>query len=307
MKILVLGAGAIGGFFGARLIEGGADVTFLVRPERQRLLKEHGLKLTSPYGDFSGPVNAITSSGPFERYDYVFLTCKSYDLDSAIEAIRGAVSRDTQILPLLNGISHIDRLNTEFGQERVLGGVARVQVGLNPDGSIQNIGHWRAIMFGRQDGAITEDLKALGAAFPTYSVEVEIVEDIMQRMWEKLVQLATGAGGASLLRARVDEIVAVPGGADFLLQLFELNAEIAKREGFPPSEAFLAHYREVFSATKDAYEPSMLRDIRRGNPTEGGHVIGFLLERARKHGIEAGLLEMVDLSLRVYEAHSQSR
>ena len=306
MRFLILGAGAIGGYFGARLQQAGNDVTFLVRPARQKLLAEQGLKITSPVGAFQGPVKTLTAAGPFGSYDVVILTCKAYDLGSAIEDIRGAVSSSTAILPLLNGISHMDVLNLEFGKERVLGGVARIQVGLTAGGGILHVGDWRSIIVGEQSGEITERVTALYAAFPAESVSAEAVPDIMLKLWEKVVQLGTGAGAASLLRGRVDEIVATPGGSDFLLALLDLNAQVAEAEGFPPSVEYMANFRNVFSTMKDVYEPSMLRDIERHNPTEGQHIVGFMLARARAHGIGAKLLEIVDLHLRVYERRRET-
>ena len=120
MRIAILGAGAIGGYFGGRLVEAGEDVTFLVRPERKARLLQHGLRIESVYGDATLPVTARTADELTEPFDVVLLTCKAYDLDAAIDAIRPAVGPGTAVLPLLNGLAHIDRLNREFGEERLL-------------------------------------------------------------------------------------------------------------------------------------------------------------------------------------------
>ena len=132
MRILVLGAGALGGYFGGRLAEAGGDVTFLVRPARAARLAERGLVIESPFGNAALAVNPVTEAGP--GYDLVLLTCKAYDLDGAIEAIRPAMQEGTAVLPVLNGLAHIDKLQAAFGSENVLGGLAKIQATMAADG-----------------------------------------------------------------------------------------------------------------------------------------------------------------------------
>jgi 2-dehydropantoate 2-reductase len=151
-KILVLGAGGIGGYFGGRLVESGADVTFLVRDERRKLLDERGLRIESPFGDARLIVTtaAVTNIEPI--YDAIILTCKAYDLDAAVAAITPALARTGYVLPLLNGIAHMDVLNRQFGADRVLGGTAKIQSTLMPDGTVRQLNDWRTITFGEQSG-----------------------------------------------------------------------------------------------------------------------------------------------------------
>ena len=132
MKLLVLGAGAIGGYFGGRLVESGADVTFLVRPDRRAQLELEGLRIESALGNMSRPVRTALADSVAPDYDVVLLTCKAYDLDSAIEAIAPAVGANTTVVPLLNGMRHIDVLAAKFGEAKVVGGLARVGVAMSP-------------------------------------------------------------------------------------------------------------------------------------------------------------------------------
>ena len=150
MRFLVLGAGAVGGYFGGRLAEAGRDVTFLVRPPRAAVLAEHGLKVESQLGDFQVPVKTVTADRVGGPYDVVLLTAKHYDLDAAIEAIRPGVGPDTAVLPLLNGLVHLDKLEAAFGPERVLGGVAYVGAVLQPDGSIRHVNRLSGIAQGER-------------------------------------------------------------------------------------------------------------------------------------------------------------
>ncbi len=302
MNILVLGAGAIGGYFGARLIEAGQDVSFLVRQPRKELLDTKGLQLTSSFGDFSAPVRALTSVSSQDHYDVVILSCKAYDLDSAIEMVRPAVDATTAVLPLLNGLAHMERLNEAFGAQRVLGGLAKIVVAQSGDGSIQHLNDWRTVIFGEQGGGLSTRVQALHEAFPQGSVLAKAVPDIQQQMWEKLVHLSTVATVTCLMRASVGEIARVPGGTELFLRMLALHAEIATREGHPPPETFLADYRRLFADQTAPYVPSILRDIERHKPIEGDHIVGFMLNKVRKHGLDASLHEIAYLHLRAYEA-----
>jgi 2-dehydropantoate 2-reductase len=300
MRVLVLGAGGVGGYFGGRLQEAGADVSFLVRPRRKAQLEDTGLCIKSVFGDYSGPAKALLAGEVEGQWDLILLTCKAYDLDSAIDSIRPAVGTGTAVLPLLNGLAHLDRLNSEFGSEHVLGGVAKIVVAMGADGTIQHMNDWRFITFGEQDGSMSERVLALQAAFPAESVVAKAVPDILQQMWEKIVHLSAAAGACCLMRASIGEIASA-GGSRVPLELLELNAEIAACEGHRPADTFLADYRKLFADASSPYVPSMLRDIERGNPTEGQHIVGFMLEKARKHGLDASLYDLIDLHLKTYE------
>src|SRR5690606_30936913 len=286
MRILILGAGAIGGYFGGRLVEGGVDVTFLVREARKQVLRSRGLKIESQFGNFSSPVQAITRDEIESPYDMILLTCKAYDLPSALESIEPAVDSGSAILPLLNGIAHMDVLNRRFGTARVLGGLAKIAATLTADGTIKHLNDWRYITFGEQDGSMSARVMALMESFERTSVVAEAVPDVTQKMWEKIVHLATVAGMTCVMRASVGEIARTEAGSRLLIEFLEWNAEIAKREGYAPSQTFLDEYRALFRNKESPYTASMLRDLERGAPVEADHIIGFMLEKARQHRID---------------------
>jgi 2-dehydropantoate 2-reductase len=301
MRIMTLGAGAVGGYFAGRLAQSGADVTFLVRERRKAQLAERGLEIRSALGDYTGPVKALTPAEIDAPADVVFVACKAYDLASAIEAIGPAVGDDTAILPLLNGLAHIEVLNAAFGRHRVLGGVAKIAATLTADGAIQHLNDWRYLTFGEQDGSSSARVVALKAAFDRTSVLATISPAIMQAMWEKIVHLATAAGVTCLMRANVGEIARAPGGAELMMRFLDANAAIAANEGHPPSEAFMAEYRALFSDQGSGYTASMLRDIERGGPVEADHIIGYMLRRARAHGLDDTLHAIAYTHLKSYE------
>jgi 2-dehydropantoate 2-reductase len=301
MKIMVLGAGGVGGYFGGRLAENGADVTFLVREKRRVQLERDGLRIESVHGNVSLPVRAVSAGQVRPEYDVMIVACKAYDLSSAIEAAGPAVSSGGCILPLLNGIGHLEILNKYFGPHRVLGGLAKIAVTLTSEGIVKHLNDWKAITFGEQDGTISERVKALEAAFPAAAVEARAVDDILQQMWEKLVHIATAAAMTCLMRASVGDIVRTPDGAWLFRRMLDLNAEVAARQGHWPSRAFMEYYGRIFSDPGSAYTTSMLRDVEAGRRTESEQIIGFMLEKARAASLDAGLLEIAYTHLRAYE------
>ena len=301
MKILVLGAGAIGGYFGGRLAQAGQDVSFLVRPTRLASLREHGLRIESDAGNYSGQVKAITVQDIDPSYDLAILTCKAYDLPSAIEDIRPFLKSAAAILPLLNGLAHLPVLNQAFGTSRVLGGLAKIAVTLNPDGVIKHLNDWCYITYGEQDGQTSERVSELKAAFDQTSVLATISPNVMQSMWEKIVHLSTLAGLTCLMRANVGEIARTQEGAALMLEFLQSNIGIATAEGYAPSENFLVDYRKLFSDAQSNYTASMLRDIERKGPTEAQHVLGFMLEKARHHGIDDRLHRIAYIHCQAYD------
>jgi len=302
MKILVLGAGATGGYFGGRLAEAGADVTFLVRGPRREQLGRDGLRIESPYGDLTLPVNSIEAKDLRPVHDVVLLTCKAYDLDEAIAAVGPGLAGSGCVLPVLNGLGHIARLQQALGDKRVLGGTARIQATLTPAGVVKQFNDWNTLTLGELDGRITprvEELAALLAA--ARGVEAHAVADVMGKLWEKLVHLATAATMTALMRANVGEIVRTPAGGAMILRLLEAMAEIAARNGHPPSAAFMASYRQVFAQADSMYSTSLLRDIERGARTEGDPIVGFMLNEARRLGLDDTLLTIAHTHLMAYE------
>jgi 2-dehydropantoate 2-reductase len=301
-KILVLGAGGTGGYFGGRLAEIGADVTFLVREARRKTLSEQGLRIESPFGDAKIAVNTVVASEVAPVYDAVILTCKAYDLDAAVAAIAPAVAPNGYVLPFLNGIAHIDVLNEKFGQHRVLGGTAKIQATITPNGAIRQFNDWRTLAFGEQSGEITERVRTLAALFEAAKgVEVFAVADVVQRMWEKLVHLSTAAAMTCLMRANVGEIVRTPRGREIFLDQLGCGAAIAAANGHAPSAAFMKSWEETFSQQDSQYSTSMLRDIERGGQTEVEHILGFMLDKAIKSRTACNTLLLAYTNVKAYE------
>lgn len=286
MRILVLGAGGIGGLVGGRLMQHGEDVTFLVREQRQQMLERSGLRINSPYGDVDLPVIAKRRDEIGADHDLVLLACKAYDLDSAIDAIRPAMAGTAAVLPMLNGIGHIAKLNDIFGADRVLGGSIKMQVTLTPDGVVRQLSEWQTLTFGEQDGATSARTQALREALEKTGIETRLSDNVMRDMWLKMVHLSTVAGLTCLMRANVGEIARTPDGTALAQRLLRLNAEIAAHAGHRPDEAFMKTYLDLLAQTDSVYEASMLRDLEKGGRIESEQILGYMLDRCRRAGLD---------------------
>jgi len=306
MKILVLGAGAVGGYFGGRLAEAGADVTFLLRPKRAELIARDGLRISSRFGDLKLQAKSIVAGQVQPDYDLVMLTAKAYDLASAADAIAPAMAGGRGcVLPLLNGMSHLDVLDKRFGRERVLGGVAYIGSTLAPDGSIRHMSDFNSIAFGPRHAAHDAVCSALVAASARSKAKFERVEAIAQAMWDKWVMLATLAGMSSLMRATVGDIVAT-GSGEALMRAFLAECEsVAKAEGHPTPQALHEGYVAMLTRKGSPATASMMRDIEAGGQAEGDHILGDLLARARKHGLATPVLETATTHLEDYAARKK--
>jgi 2-dehydropantoate 2-reductase len=304
MKILVLGAGAVGGYFGGRLAQAGADVTFLVRPQRAELLAKSGLRISSKAGgDLALTPTCVVAGAVKPVYDVVLFTAKAYDLPSAVEAIAPAMAGGKgNVLPLLNGMSHLELLDARFGRERVLGGVAYIASTLAPDGEIRHLNDFHRVAFGPRHAAQNPVCAAFAAAAAGAKSDFKRTEAIEQAMWDKWVLLATLAGITCLMRAPVGDIVATGSGEKLTLALLAEHASVAKAEGFPTPEPVLQNYRGMLTQKGSAFSASMLRDVESGGQAEGDHILGAMLATARRHALATPVLEIAATHLEAYAA-----
>lgn len=301
MKLLVLGAGATGGYFGGRLAQAGADITFLVRHARRAQLERDGLRIVSPLGDATLPVNTVDASAVRSDYDYVLLSCKAYDLGSAMEAIAPAIGERTTIVPLLNGMAHLAKLDEKFGAARVMGGTCWISATLDADGVIRQVDPLQRIAFGERGGAGSGRGVDLASAFAAAGVPCELVDNIELEMWEKLAFLSVFAAATCLFRANIGEIVAAPGGLDALKGAFAINCEVAARAGYPLRPEAIERALKVLTVG-GARNASMRHDLDSGHRVESDQIIGWMIDVARNHGLDPTLLSHAFTQLKAYEA-----
>jgi 2-dehydropantoate 2-reductase len=301
MRILILGAGGVGGYFGGRLVQAGQEVAFLVRPGRALQLQRDGLVIESPLGNLRVPVRCVTAEEVRPEFDALILTCKAYDLDSAIAAVEPAVGAGTLILPLLNGLAHIDRLDEQFGAHRVLGGLCQLAVTLTETGTIRHLNRTASIAYGSRDPRTRDGCAAIDEAFRASGVDAEWSQDIVRDLWEKFVFLTTLAGMTCLMRGAVGDIVQTSHGKDAMLELLDSCRRTAAAAGVALRPESMLRVEEQVTDPGSTLTASMLRDVERGGRTEADHILGDMLRRAEEAGLDATLLRLADCHLQTYE------
>lgn len=302
MRILVVGAGAIGGYFGGRLLQAGNDITFLVRPKRASELASAGLVIKSPHGDvtLTNPPT-VQADKLTEKFDVVLLSCKAFDLDDAIKSFAPAVGPNTTIIPLLNGMKHLDVLEKMFGADAVMGGQCQIAATLNPQREVVQMTPMQALSFGERKGGSSERAKAIDAIIKSGNFSGTASDTIMQDMWEKWVFLATIAGATSSMRGAVGDIIAAPGGRDFILGVRDECAGVATANGFAPRAAFIERTEGMLTAEGSKLTASMYRDILNGSAIEADQIIGDMIARADAAKVAVPRLRMIYTHLKTYE------
>lgn len=302
MKILVLGAGGIGGYFGGRLAEKGVDVTFLVRERRYKQLQERGLRVQSIHGDIhlSSPQTILAGeeAGPF---DVVLLSNKAYTLADSIESIAPYVGEQTVVIPLLNGIAHMELLWERFGKERVLGGLCFIETTLNADGDVVQTSAIHDTVFGEWEGGRSERVDRIEKVFSEALSTMRASDHIQQEAWHKYLFITTFSGITTLMNSAAGPIRETPYGVELTRQLSEEVASVMQALGAPIRSDIVEKQMVTFQKQGAAMKSSMLRDMEKGLPVEGDHLQGYLLEHAEKLGLSTPLLKVVYNNLKVYE------
>jgi 2-dehydropantoate 2-reductase len=307
MKLLILGAGGIGGYFGGRLAQAGCDVTFLVRAKRREQIEREGLRIESPLGNATVAAKTVLAGEVKPAYDVVLFTCKAYDLDSAMEAVAPAMKGECNLLPLLNGLAHFERLDERFGRDRVLGGTAHINTTLRADGVVVHGDPLQRIVYGERAGGRSPRVDAIAAELAKSTIDAKLSEDIEQDLWEKLAFLSALAATTCLFRANVREINAAPGGREAMERAYAANVEIMRREGREPRAGAMKAARERLTDATGLWSASMLRDLEGGGRVEADPIVGWMLERARRHGVDDTILSLAYTHLKAYEARRDAR
>lgn len=294
MKILFLGAGGVGGYFGARLFQAGASVGFLVRERRASQIASKGLVVESPHGNFtiSAQAHTLQTTGvdALKGADLIALSPKAYDLEDAIDSIRPALDGRAFILPLLNGVAHMERLDSVFGADRVLGGVAHVAAALSSDGVIRQLNPLHSLTIGPRSPGQEEAARAFHGLCEKAHFDAIYSNDIEQSLWDKWTFLATLAGSTTLGRSGVGAITASGEGSALMKRMYQECLDVAKAFGKPVGEPAQAKALGILMQPGSDFTASMLRDLLAGQRTEHEHILGEMVRRAQAKGIDAPMM-----------------
>ena len=302
MRILVIGAGAVGGYFGGRLAEAGRNITFLVRSHQAEAIHKRGLRIVSLHGNATLQPKLILADQLAGSYDLIILCVKAYSLAGAMNDFAAAVGPNTIILPLLNGMRHLELLTGRFGEDSVIGGVCLIAAEVDGEGRIVQLTDIHRLVYGERKPGNSARMIALDDAMQGANFEARTSENIFQEMWEKWVMLASLGAATCLMRGNIGEIEAIPGGAGLAREILGECSAIAAACGYAPGPAFLARTEKMLTTRGSTLTSSMYRDLSRGAPVEVDQILSDLLERGRKPGVTAPLLEAACANLRIYQA-----
>ena len=305
MRTLILGAGAIGAYFGARLAQAGGDVTFLVRPGRRAVLRERGINVRSPFGDLHFSPKLVVCEDLRENFDLIILSCKAYDLAAAMADVAPAVGGNSLILPLLNGVRHVETLAARFASARVLGGIAQAALRVTPAGDVEHFNQVHRLIAGALDRRPAPLLLQLARLMRASGVEFIVADDVEQAMWNKFVFWSALAGACCTLRANLGEILQTVAGEAFVAGLLDECARVAQACGHALNEAQLATFRAQLSEPGSVLAASLWRDVERGSTTEAEHTLGDMVGRAAACGVASPCLRLAYSHLQAYELRRQ--
>lgn len=305
MRFLILGAGALGGYYGGLLQKGGADVTFLVRSRTANRLSSEGLKIKLEDDFYRSSVQITSAEQLNETFDVIILTCKAFDIDEAIDAITPAVGSQTAILPILNGVNHIDMLIERFNIKNILGGVTQFLVNQDKEGTIIPTYHGaggQKTVFGEVQGGISNRCIKILEKMKIYMPDASISEDIMSELWMKVSGAGPSFAVAALLQKRAGKVAETNMGSAVVSRVYQESSAVCEAEGYPPPTDMRSILVEnLWGKIGSDYGPSILSDIESGRRTEGKHVIGDLVKRGRKHNLSLPLLEAALCKIELYE------
>lgn len=301
MKILIVGAGAVGGYFGGRLLEKGEDVTFLVREGRKKQLEETGLVIESVHGNVTLTPKIILAGEKTEGFDVILLSTKAYHFEGAIGSIRQYVGEETVILPLLNGIAHLEKLIKEFGGEKVIGGLCFIESTLNAEGKVIQSSPIHDLVFGERTGELSERILKIADAFSGTKASFRVSKNINRDLWHKYLFISTMSGITTLMRAPIGPIREETNGRAVLLQLTKEIVEVMKHIDAPIAEDIVTKQMNQIDGLGYLMKTSMQRDMEKHLQVEADHLHGYLLEIARRNEISVPILAAIYGNLKVYE------
>jgi len=291
MKILIVGAGGVGGYFGAKLMEAGADITFLLREKRHKLIQEKGLTLETPDASVTVHPTSVTADQLTPDYDLIILAPKSYDLADSLNSLEKASGRGV-FLPFLNGFNHLEFLDTRYGRDRVMGGVAQIAAMITETGAVRRMGDLAGLIAGGRSPAHEAIAQEFAGFCEKADFNFTYSPDIEQSLWDKWVMLATLAGMTTLCLGSVGEIVATPYGAEMSRRMHAEACAIAAANGQPIAEKVQAGQLSMLTKEGSIFTASMMRDLKGGLRTEHEHILGDLIAKGTPHSIDCPLLKI---------------
>ena len=305
MRVAVYGAGGVGGYFGGRLAQAGADVHFIARGAHMRALREHGLRVRSVKGDFEIPVPVTDDPAEAGWCDFVLFCVKTFDTDAAAARLGPLVGDGSAVMSLQNGVENVDKLARAVGDEHVMGGAAFIFAQIAEPGVIAHTGGPASITFGELDGRASPRAKRLLACCEQAGIEAELSASIKTVLWAKLAFICAQAGMTAAVRLPIGEIrTAAASWAAFSRLVAEVCA-VAEADGTPVPQAAQERALALAQAAEPGSFSSLHDDLVAGRRMELEALHGFVVRRAAQHGLAVPTSEAVYAILQPWAIRNQ--
>jgi 2-dehydropantoate 2-reductase len=298
MKILIMGTGGVGGYYGGLLAQQGNEVTFISRGAHLYALRHQGLQVKSVHGDFTVfPANATEDPAKVETVDLVLFCVKTYNTDEAAEAIRPVVGPQTVVMSLQNGVDAAERIGKVIGLEHVIGGVTWLSSAVESPGVIKQISQFRRIVLGELSGGTSERIQSIFEVLNHTGITVEISENIQKVLWTKLVFITAVSSIGSLTRLPMGDYRSVPETRNLLSSIMQEVESVARAQGVELDGDVVQNWLEFIDNAAPHIKPSMQLDVEAGHRTELESMIGVVGRKGRELGVPTPVADFVYASL----------
>lgn len=292
MRVTVLGAGAVGGYFGARLAARGVPVTFWVRPARADALRERGLVVQSPYGDLRIAAPRVVTDVRFlEASDVMLVAVKNYHLPAVLDDLARLAADGTRVLPLLNGIEHYDLLDRRLGRAQVLGATAQIFAALDANGEITHVGPLHHLTVGPRDASQDALVRELAALCGAAGVPCQVSEDIVAAIWSKFAMIVALAGVTAAARITLGQLATHAAAEAVFQKALEEVRALAAAEGVTLPDTMATDLAARIHTLPASATTSMYEDLRHGRPLELDALLGAAMRRAVRSGVALPTVE----------------
>jgi len=298
MKIAMIGAGGIGGYYGGLLAQEGHEVTFIARGAHLRAIRQNGLQVKSVFGDFQiKPARATDDPAEVGRADLVLFCTKTYHTDEAAQLAKPLVGPQTTVLSLQNGVDALERIGPVLGSEHMIAGATWLSSAIMAPGIINQISDFRRVVIGEIDGRVTPRVQAVHDAFRGTGVTTEISANIMGVLWTKLVFISAASGFGSLTRLTMAAYRSVPETRSLITTLMRETAAVAAAHQIKLDPDVVEKSMAFMDQAGPAIKASMQLDVEAGRHSELDSLIGVIGRKGRERGVPTPVADVIYGSL----------